>query len=478
MRFPSLLNRLVFNFSLLAVLLIPGKISGKTGGENRDLPNIILIVSDDQGYNDIGVYGSNEIITPNLDRLASEGMRLTNFYVTCSVCTPSRGGMLTGRYPQRNGIYENIRNNRVDDGHVYDHYEYSTSPERILGMDKREVLFPQLLKKAGYVNGIFGKWDLGQLDRFLPLQRGFDQFYGFVNTGIDYYTHERYCYPSMYRDNEPTTEDKGTYATYLFEREALRFIWENRDNPFFLYLPFNAPHGSSNLDPDIRGTVQAPPEFLSLYRDGGSAQSRKRRGYMAAVTCMDNAIGNILSLVDSLDLSNNTLVIFFSDNGGSSIADNFPLSGKKGTMWEGGLRVPCLMRWPGIIEKGKIADNFISSLEIFPTLLEITGIVKPDSLILDGFSIYPFLAGEKELERKEMFWDFREECAARVGNLKWISSERRKNNNGFFDLSEDPGERDDLSGEKTDQLKMVQTKFHQWKKEMENAEPRGPFRNF
>ena len=153
--------------------------------------------------------------------------------------------MLTGRYPQRNGIYENIRNNRVDDGHVYDHYEYSTSPERILGMDKRELLFPQLLKKAGYVNGIFGKWDLGQLDRFLPLQRGFDRFYGFVNTGIDYYTHERYCYPSMYRDNEPTTEDKGTYATYLFEREALRFITENRDNPFFLYLPFNAPHGLS-----------------------------------------------------------------------------------------------------------------------------------------------------------------------------------------------------------------------------------------
>ena len=117
-----------------------------------------------------------------------------------------------------------FRNNRVDDGHVYGHYEYSTSPERILGMDLREVLFPQLLKKAGYINGIFGKWDLGQLDRFLPLQRGFDQFYGFVNTGIDYYTHERYFYPSMYRNNKPTTEDKGTYATDLFEREALRFI--------------------------------------------------------------------------------------------------------------------------------------------------------------------------------------------------------------------------------------------------------------
>ncbi len=474
----SLLHRLAYPLSLLAVVLFSCKMSGKTGSENKDLPNIILIVSDDQGYNDIGVYGSEEIITPNLDRLAKEGMQFTNFYVTCSVCTPSRGGMLTGRYPQRNGIYENIRNNRVDDGHVYDHYEYSTSPERILGLDIREILFPQLLHKAGYINGIFGKWDLGQLNRFLPLQRGFDRFYGFVNTGIDYYTHERYSYPSMYRDNVPTSEDKGTYATDLFEREAIRFIKENRENPFFLYLPFNAPHGASNLDPDIRGTVQAPPEFLSMYPDAVSKQDQRRKGYMAAVTCMDEAIGNILNLVDSLDLANNTLVIFFSDNGGSSIADNSPLTGKKGTMWEGGLRVPCMMKWPGKIAPGRITDNFISSLEIFPTILDITGIDKPDSLILDGFSIYPFLKGEKELEREEMYWDFREESAARIGNWKWISSEKRKKNNGFFDLSADIAERNDLSGKKPEELKMIQTSFRKWQKEMEKAEPRGPFRNY
>jgi len=471
-------SRLAYFLILLMLVLVSCRNTGNAGAEIKSLPNIILIVSDDQGYNDIGVCGSQEIITPHLDQLAREGIRFTNFYVTCSACTPSRGSLLTGRYPQRNGTYELFRNNRINDGHVYGHYEYSTSPERILGMDLREVLLSQLLQEAGYTNGIFGKWDLGQLDRYLPLQRGFDQFYGFVNTGIDYYTHERYFYPSMYRNNEPTTEDKGTYATDLFEREALRFIKENQDNPFFLYLPFNAPHGSSSLDPDIRGTVQAPPEFLSKYPEKKDQRGERRRGYMAAVTCMDDAIGNVLNLVDSLGLEKNTLVIFFSDNGGSSIADNYPLSGGKATMWEGGLRVPCIIKWPEEIEKGKVIYNFISSLELFPTILDIAGIEKPESLILDGFSIYPLLKGEKEMEREEMYWDFRAEYAARVGHMKWIYSEGREDINGFFDLSVDAGEKNDLSNSKAQELDMVQSKFNKWKEEMDNAKPRGPFRNY
>ena len=199
---------------------------------------------------------------------------------------------------------------------------------------------------------------------------------------------------------------------------------------------------------------------------------------MAAVTCMDDAIGNVLNLVDSLGLAKNTLVIFFSDNGGSSIADNSPLSGGKATMWEGGLRVPCIIKWPGKIEKGKVIDNFISSLELFPTILEITGIEKPESLILDGFSIYPLLTGEKKMEREEMYWDFRDEYAARIGNMKWIKSESRENINGFFDLSVDEGEKNDLSNSKAQELNMVQSKFNQWKEEMDDAEPRGPFRNY
>ena len=438
-------------------------------------PNIILIVSDDQGYNDLGVCGAGDILTPNLDKLARDGVRFTNFYVTCSASTPSRCSMLTGRYPQRNGTYELFRNDRVDDGYHYSSYEYSTSPERILGTDLQETLFPELLRKAGYINGIFGKWDMGQLKRFLPLQRGFDQFYGFVNTGIDYYTHERYYVPSMYRNNEPTTEDKGIYSTYLFEREALRFIRENRGNPFFLYLPFNAPHGSSSLDPEIRGSIQAPPEYLDLYPEATTQRENRRRGYMAAVSCMDNAVGNVLDLVDSLGLEENTIVIFFSDNGGGTGSDNYPLSGGKATMWEGGLRVPCIIRWPDRIKKGQVLNNFVSSLEIFPTLLAATGIEKPASLILDGFNILPLLEGEKDMERKEMFWEFRGDYAARVGDLKWIKSEKV---NGLFDLSDDAGEKNDLSEKEKNDLIMMEGRFRQWQAEMNNAESRGPFKDF
>jgi len=307
------------------------------------------------------------------------------------------------------------------------------------------------------------------------LQRGFDQVYGFVNTGIDYYTHERYYVPSMYRNNEPTTEDKGIYSTYLFEREALRFIRENRGNPFFLYLPFNAPHGSSSLDPEIRGSIQAPPEYLDLYPEATTQRENRRRGYMAAVSCMDNAVGNVLDLVDSLGLEENTIVIFFSDNGGGTGSDNYPLSGGKATMWEGGLRVPCIIRWPDRLKKGQVLNNFVSSLEIFPTLLAATGIEKPASLILDGFNILPLLEGEKDMERKEMFWEFRGDYAARVGDLKWIKSERV---NGLFDLSDDAGEKNDLSEKEKNDLIMMEGRFRQWQAEMNNAESRGPFKDF
>ncbi|GAG16121.1 unnamed protein product, partial [marine sediment metagenome] len=243
-----------------AALTIPGCTSSETAvlgtpyGEHsafakkpagKKPPNILLIVSDDQGYNDLGCYGSSEVKTPNLDRLAAGGVRLTNFYVTWPACTPSRGSLLTGRYPQRNGTYDMYRNYLVDYDHLYTQDEYAFSPEMILGMDTREVLIPRMLRKAGYTSGIFGKWDLGQLYRFLPLQRGFDEFYGFTNTGIDYWTHERYGVHSMRRGNKLNTEDKGTYATDLFRREALRFINKHKDKPFFCYVPFNAPHGAS-----------------------------------------------------------------------------------------------------------------------------------------------------------------------------------------------------------------------------------------
>ncbi|MEW4564926.1 sulfatase-like hydrolase/transferase [Bremerella sp. JC770] len=437
--------------------------------------NIVLIVSDDQGYHDLGSFGATDVRTPHLDRLADEGTRLTSFYVAWNACTPSRAAFLTGRYPQRNGTYDMIRNDRVDDGHLYSPEEYAVSPEHILGTDVREVFLSRVLSDAGYACGCYGKWDGGQLKRFLPLQRGFDEFYGFCNTGIDYFTHERYGVPSMFTGNQPTTKDRGTYCTTLFRDHALKFIDQHHARPFFLYVPFNAPHGASNLDREIRGSVQASPEYLAMYPDGQSRSQQRRRGYMAAVTEMDAAIGAILERLDRYEIADNTLVIFFSDNGGSGLANNQPLQGRKSTMWEGGNRVPCIVRWPGHVPAGKTSDAFLTALEVFPTACAAAQAKQPSGITLDGFDMLPVLQGKIESPRKEMFWQKRNEVAVRVGDWKWIDSKKAK---GLYDLASDIGERNDLSEKHPDKVAQLKQRLASWQQEMEAAEPRRPFRDF
>ncbi len=340
-------------------------------------------------------------------------------------------------------------------------------------MDTREVLLPRVLKPAGYTSGIFGKWDLGQLRRFLPLQRGFDAFYGFTNTGIDYFQHERYGVPSMRRGNDPTTADKGTYATDLFRREALRFIDANHQRSFFCYVPFNAPHGASTLDRPRPG-VHAKPEDIRKHYPEHDATARRTK-FMAAVTNMDEAIGALLDRLDHHGLTDKTLVIFFSDNGGSGSGDNRPLRGRKAQMFEGGLRVPCIVRWPGVVPPGTTSNDFLTSLEIFPTLCKATGIDPPAGVTLDGFDMAAVLAGKERSPRTEMFWQRRGDKAARVGRYKWVDSRR---GSGLFDLSNDIGEQNDLSKQRPELLAKLKARFANWKQEMANAEPRRPFRDF
>ncbi|MEE8450408.1 MAG: sulfatase-like hydrolase/transferase [Thermoguttaceae bacterium] len=483
-RFPSV------KFLVSILLAFAGQSS--EGRSDETPPNVLLIVSDDQGYRDLGCFGSEEVKTPHLDRLASGGVRLTNFYVTWPACTPSRGSLLTGRYPQRNGIYDMIRNEAPDYGKLYTPAEYAVTFERIGGMDTRETLLGELLRPGGYRSGIYGKWDLGSLRRFLPTSRGFDDFYGFVNTGIDYFTHERYGVPSMVRNTRPTVEDKGTYCTYLFQREAVRFLKQHHDRPFLLYVPFNAPHGASNLDPKIRGAAQAPERYEQMYphlqteagfteriRYGKPAltanTAAQRLQYAASITCMDDAIGKLLGLLDEYGVAEDTIVIFFSDNGGGGGSDNGPLKGRKGWMFEGGIRVPCIVRYPRRIPARTVCDAFLTTLEIVPTLLAEAGIRPPSGLVLDGYDMMPTLAEGEPSPRTEMFWQRKEDKAARVGHWKWVESDR---GGGLFDLSSDVGESNDVSDAFPDKLTELKEAFARWKARMAAAEPRGPFRDY
>ena len=436
--------------------------------DSRRAPNIIVVLADDLGYADLGCAGGKDIQTPRLDRMARDGVRLTQFYVTWPACTPSRGSLLTGRYPQRNGLYDMIRNDAVDYGHRYTETEYAISPEMTLGLDLREVTVAQVLKQAGYATGAVGKWDSGRARRFLPLARGFDFYYGFANTGIDYWTHERYGMPSMFRGNERIKEEG--YATDLFRREALRFIRENRQRPFFLYLPFNAPHIASNLEKD---PFQVPEKYLRLYP--GFDPKANRTKYMAMTTCLDEAIGEVFDTLKELGLEENTLVIFFSDNGGGGPGDNGPLRGRKSQLFEGGVRVPCLARWPGRLPAGRTCDDMLTSLEILPTLAAAIGAPLPRGVVLDGFNMLPVLKGETKSPRTEMFWESRTDRAVRLGNYKWVDSAKGK---GLFDLSQDIGETHDLSAEKPDVLTRTKARWSAWKKEMDASEPRGPFRDY
>lgn len=479
-------------WALAVVVVILCMLARHGGAADGIRPNIVIIVSDDQGYRDLGCFGSEEILTPNLDRLAAGGVRLTDFYVSWPACTPSRGSLLTGRYPQRNGIYDMIRNEAPDYGYLYPPSEYEVTFERIGGMDTREVLLPAMLKPAAFKSGIFGKWDLGSLQRFLPIARGFDRFYGFVNTGIDYFTHERYGVPSMYRDNSATLQDRGTYCTDLFLREAKAFLTDFHDRPFFLYLPFNAPHNASNLDPAIRSAAQGTDLYKSMYpklqAQAGVQEGNKygepvkvlnsaarRLEYAAAVTQMDYAIGEILDLLDSYGVADNSIVIFFSDNGGSGSSDNGILRGGKGQLFEGGIRVPAIVRYPSRIPAGEVRQQFCSSLDLIPTLLSLCGLENPNGIVLDGFDLQSMLADDVASPRTKMFWQRRDDKAARVGTWKWVDSEK---GSGLFDLQEDPSEKEDLSSRHPEKLAEMKAEFAGWRRAMEQAEPRGPFRDY
>lgn len=355
-------------------------------------PNIIIILADDLGWGDVGFHGSN-IKTPNIDRLAKEGVVLNRYY-TAPVCSPTRAGLMTGRYPNRFGLRATV-----------------VPPWSSFGVDTSEEYIPSMLAQAGYTNrAVLGKWHLGHASRaYLPLQRGFTHFYGHYNGALDYFTHLREGELDWHNDEE-TSHDKG-YSTDLISDEAVRCIQQYKSAPFFLYVAYNAPHGP----------LQAKREDLLLYgydeskgsfgkqtggeegEGGGEGKGNTpRQTYSAMVTCMDRGIGRILAQLKKQGIEDNTLVIFHSDNGAAPNegGTSGALRGLKFQEWEGGVRAPAILKWPAGFKGGRTLDQVTGYIDIAPTLRDLVGLKTSPAKPYDGISVWPVLKdGKKNIDR-------------------------------------------------------------------------------
>ena len=411
-----------------------GIFSAAARQNNRSRPNIVVIVSDDQGYADSSCYEHpKEVDTPNIDRLAEEGVRFTNGYASGYVCAPTRAGLMTGRYQQRFGFY--------------------TAPDSRTGMPLKEITAADLLKKEGYATAVIGKWHLGIEPEYHPMKRGFDEFYGFLGHGAhDYFklgiTDE---YTSIYRNEKPIN-DTG-YLTNNLAREAVSFIERHKNRPFFLYLPFNAVHWP----------LQALKKHIERFNTGDP----NRDIYLAMLVCMDEAIGRVLDALKRIGADDNTLMVFFSDNGGAkkNLADNGALRDYKHSVYEGGIRVPFIVRWPDELPKGKICDEPVISLDVMPTICAAVGAKLPDDRVYDGRNMLPVLHGQskKPLHEALYWYDGADQWAVRAGKWKLLS---QKGSLELYDLSSDIGEKNDLSKENPQIVKRLQQTYTAWKNQM------------
>ncbi len=380
-------------------------------GDPAPRPHMVILLADDLGWNDVGYHGGS-IPTPHIDNLAASGVRLEQFYVQ-PVCSPTRAALLTGRYPIRYGLQVGV-----------------VKPWADYGLPLEERTLAQGLRQAGYFTAITGKWHLGLLTpEYLPRKRGFDHQYGHYCGAIDYFTHKRGEGLDWHRNDEALVEEG--YSTELIRNEAVRLIEEHDpQRPLFLYVPFNAVHTP----------LQAPEPYLKRFAKAGS---RKRRRYAAMLACMDDAIGAILAALERQGMRRKTLVFFCSDNGGAKAAsDNTPLRGRKGTLYEGGVRVPALLSWPGELAPAAV-DAPLHIVDLYPTLLRLAGAKSKQPLPIDGVDVWDALRGKGKWPRKEILHNLEPKRAAlRVGDYKLV---RTGDEIELFNLAGDPHEATNLA---------------------------------
>jgi len=407
---------------------------------NKPKPNFILIVADDLGYADLSMNGSKQISTPNIDKLANEGVNFTQGYVSAPVCSPSRAGLLTGRNQVQFGYDNNVGGNQP-----------GFDPQ-FLGLPLTETTIATRLQNLGYVTGLVGKWHLGDEPHFHPLKRGFDEFWGYTGGGHNYFSSkpDGNGYDSPIECNYKTPQ-KITYITDDKGDECADFIHRHKNEPFFLFASFNAPHAP----------MQATEADLELFKN---IKDEKRRKYCAMVHRLDINVGKIMETVEKNGLAENTLIVFISDNGGpvdSNASINAPLNGQKGILLEGGIRVPFIMRWKGELPAGKTYSNPVISLDFAPTFFELARGTISDEVKFDGVNLLPYLTENIETKPHESInWRFTISAAIRDGNWKLIRLPDRLPM--LYDLSNDISEQNDVSLQNLDRTKTMLKKLGDW----------------
>lgn len=435
----------IFKLTGIALLLV--LVSSCAAGmlkQAGEKPNIIVIISDDAGYADFGAYGGKQIPTPNINSIGAQGVKFTDAYVTASVCAPSRAGLLTGRYQQRFGFEFNLAGQPAQG--------YTKTD---MGMDPQELTIGNEMKANGYRTIAIGKWHQGSEAKHYPLNRGFDEFYGFIAGSRDFFSNPDKRDGQTLMDNRTTVPEKDiTYLTDMLTDKATSFIKENTNKPFFMYLSYNAVHVP----------MQGKKELIDRF---AFIQDKGRRAYAAMMASLDDGVGKVLTTLKENKLDDNTIVIFLNDNGGPSVnsSDNGPLRGNKGSVWEGGIRIAFMMKWPGHIPENIIYKNPVSSLDILPTSIAAANGKQAGNKKLDGASLLPYLnKNNTSMPHETLFWRRGDGAAVRAG--KWKLIRIKSDPVLLFDLDKDISEAANVANRYPEIVKDLMAKLDAWEKEL------------